>query len=88
MILDKKHGIMDTSFDTPIMFFFLCRGRLYLYSLVQSYLIYHMAVLKARVLRLSVYNVVKFVEHIRSSFFHSNWIHSLRYEYVLVRPRG
>ena len=89
--------IMDTC--TSIMFF-LWRGRLYLYSLVQLYLIYHMAVLKAGVLRFCPFidNVVKFVKHceflslffvIAPSFkFHSKRFDSLRYKNVPVRPRG
>ena len=86
--------------DTCTSIMFLWRGRLYLHTLVQLYLIYHMAVLKAGVLRFCPFinNVVKFIKHreiLSLSFviahlfkFHSKPFDSLRYKNVLVRPRG
>ena len=95
MILDKKtrdYGYLHNVF--------LRRGRLYLYSLVHlprgrsegwSSEIIRLSIMWLNSLNSANFAVypsvhLKCVAH--SFKFHSNWIHSLRYENILVRPRG
>ena len=103
MILDKKP--MDYGYLHNVFFFYVEANFTYtdLYSLVQSYLIYHGSsegwsseIIRLSIMWLNSLNTANFAVYppvhlkgIAHSFkFHSNQIHSLRYKNVLVHPQG